>query len=217
MEILFFGKKGDLNTEIAAKYTRQIFPNSIIYLGSRSEKFPDDEIGIWRGDYVISYLSPWIIPESILNSAKKAAINWHPGSPEYPGIGCTNFAIYNEEKKYGITCHFMNPKVDTGEIIEVRRFSILDNDTVYSITQKSYTHILTSYYSILEKISNNIEIKSSGENWKRKPFTRKELDDLCIIDQNMDLAEIDKRIKATTFDKPWAYTLVNGRKFFWKD
>ncbi|MCK5537578.1 MAG: hypothetical protein KAI79_12180 [Bacteroidales bacterium] len=216
MEILFFGKKGDINTEIAAKYTKQIFPDATIILGDRTERFPNDEIGLWRGDYIFSYLSPWIIPGSLLNRASKGAINWHPGSLEYPGIGCTNFAIYNNAREFGSTCHYMNEKVDTGSIIEVKRFSILENDTVYSITQKCYSLILTSYYSIVEKISNNTEIMLSGEEWQRKPYTRKELDALCEITPTMELDEINRRIKATTYDKPWAYIEVKGKKFYCK-
>jgi methionyl-tRNA formyltransferase len=216
MEILFFGKTGDENTQIAAEYTRQIFPNSKIILGSRNEKFPDEEIGLWRGSYIFSYLSPWIIPGSLLNRASKGAINWHPGSLDYPGIGCTNFAIYNNSKEFGITCHYMNEKVDTGNIIEVKMFSILNNDTVYSITQKCYSLILTSYYSILEKINQNIKITLSGESWHRKPYTRKELDALCEITSKMHKDEMDKRIKATTYVKQWAYTEINGIKFYSK-
>jgi methionyl-tRNA formyltransferase len=217
MGILFFGKKGDTNTEVAAKYTKQIFPDAIIYLGSRGDNFPTEETASWSGDYILSYLSPWIIPKSLLDKATKGAINWHPGSPEYPGIGCTNFAIYNGAKEFGSTCHFMNPKVDTGQIIEVARFSILKDDTVFSITQKCYAHILSSYYSIIEKIANDEEIVACDEKWQRVPYTRKELDALCVITQDMDSAEIDRRVKATTYDRPWAYTIINERKFFWKE
>ena len=216
MEILFFGKNGDKNTQIAAEYTKQIFPNTTIILGSRNEKFPDDEIGLWSGDYIFSYLSPWIIPRYLLNRGSKGSINWHPGPPDYPGIGCTNFAIYDSVKEFGITCHYMNENVDTGKIIEVNRFAILDNDTVYSITQKCYSLIITSYYSILEKINKNIEITMSGESWQRKPYTRKELDSLCEITSDMNIDEINRRIKATTYDRPWAYTEINGIKFYCK-
>ena len=62
-------------------------------MGNRDDKFPED-IEWWKGDYIVSFLSPWVISNSLLNRAKKASINFHPAPPEYPGIGCTNFAIY---------------------------------------------------------------------------------------------------------------------------
>lgn len=216
MEILFIGKKNDQNAKIASQYLKQIFPKVEIVFGVRGEKFPED-LHWWKGDYIFSYLSPWIIPNSLLERAEKGAINWHPGPPEYPGIGCTNFAIYNNEKEFGITCHYMLSKVDTGKIIETERFAILENDTVYSITQKCYSLILNSFYRIVEKISNGESLPISDEGWKRKPFTRKELDLLSEIKPDMTKEEIEKRIKATTYDKPWAFIEIERKKFYYRE
>lgn len=215
MEILFIGKKNDPNAKIASEYLKQIFPKSELAFGLRGEAFPEALLS-WKGDYIFSYLSPWIMPNSLLESAKKGAINWHPGPPEYPGIGCTNFAVYNGEKEFGITCHYMLPKVDAGKIIETARFAILQNDTVYSITQKCYALILNSFYRIIEKIAAGETLPVSGEHWKRRPFTRKELDSLSEIKPDMTADEIEKRLKATTYDKPWAFVEINGKKFYYR-
>ena len=216
MEILFIGKKNDQNAKVASEYLQQIFPNTSIIFGVRGEKFPED-LHWWEGDYIFSYLSPWIIPKVLLERAEKGAINWHPGPPEYPGIGCTNFAIYNNEKEFGITCHHMLSKVDTGNIVEVERFLILENDTVFSITQKCYSLILNSFFRIVETISNNTPLPKSNEEWKRKPYTRKELDDLSEIKPDMTIDEIENRIKASTYEKPWAFVIIKGKKFHLKE
>lgn len=214
-EILFMGKKHDTNAVQASQYLKQIFPDAHVIFGGRGEKFPDD-LRHWTSDYIFSYLSPWIIPGCLLQAAKKGAINWHPGPPEYPGIGCTNFAIYDDAKQFGITCHYMLPKVDTGKIIEVRRFPVLKNDTVLSITQKCYSLILISFYQMVEHISiTGKPLPACGEKWKRKPYTRKELDALSEIKPAMPVAEIEKRIKATTYDKPWAFVEVKGKRFYY--
>ena len=57
MEILFFTKKGDANAKIASEYLKQIYPETIIIFGERKDRFPED-IGLWKGDYIFSYLSP---------------------------------------------------------------------------------------------------------------------------------------------------------------
>lgn len=212
MEILFIAKEGDANAQLAADYVKQIYPNTRVVFGKRTDKLPED-IRLWEGDFIFSYLSPWIIPNALLVRAKKGAINWHPGPPEYPGIGCTNFAIYNKESEFGITCHYMAAKVDTGALIEVRRFPLHETDTLYSITQKCYSLILNSFYFIFDKIILETQIPQTKETWKRLPYTRKELDELCIISPEMELEEIESRIKATTYDRPWAYTEIKGIKF----
>ncbi|MDX1446808.1 formyltransferase family protein, partial [Lishizhenia sp.] len=164
-------------------------------------------------DYIFSYLSQWIIPGDILNKAKIAAINWHPGSPDYPGIGCTNFALYNKEVEFGITCHHMLSKVDTGKVIEVLRFPVTPNETVLSLTQKAYSNIFQSFIGIIDRIEKNESLPISNENWTRKPYTRKELNELCEIDLSMNKEEVELRIKSTTYDRPWAQLKFHGYNF----
>ena len=48
-------------------------------------------------DYIFVLRSHFILKKKLINQAKYAAINFHPGPPRYRGIGCVNYAIY--EKK----------------------------------------------------------------------------------------------------------------------
>ncbi len=111
----------------------------------------------------------------------------------------------------------MLAKVDTGKVIEVKRFNILENDTVYFVTQKCYALISQSFFSIVEKLTNNEALPETNEHWTRKPYTRKELDALCEITEEHSKEEMELRIKATTYDKPWAFINFNERKFYLKD
>ena len=70
-----------------------------------------------------------------------------------------------------------------------------------------------SFYKILECINLGLALPISDEVWTRKPFTRFDLDNLSELTLDMDKSEMDRRIKATTFDKPWAFLILNGRKF----
>ena len=99
MSVLFFGKQGDFHCERAAEFIETNFADATIVMGRTGEPFPRDHAD-WTGEYLISYLSRWIIPGALLNRASVAAINFHPGPPSYPGIGCTNFALYNEESVF---------------------------------------------------------------------------------------------------------------------
>ena len=204
MKVLFIGKEGDSYSKTAADFIQLHFKNSVVIFSKRTDPFPL-YLQQWEGDLIISYLAQWILPDSILQKARKAAINFHPGPPEYPGIGCTNFAVYNKEKEFGITCHHMLAKVDSGSIIEVRRFPVFENDTVYSITQRCYTEILHLFYKLISDVLTSQPLPQSNERWTRKPYTRKQLNELCELKTGMDKDEIDLRIKATTYGtKVWA-------------
>ena len=54
----------------------------------------------------------------------------------------------------------------------------------------------------MEKILKGEELPVSKEKWTRKPFTRKELNELAEITPDMDNEEVKKRIRATSF-KDW--------------
>jgi len=211
--ILFFGKKGDFYSDRAIEFIEAVFHESLVYSGTRSDPLPSIDESI-QFDYIISYLSPWIIPESLLTRAKRGCINFHPGPPEYPGIGCTNFAIYDESELFGVTCHHMLSKVDTGDIIGVRRFQLFPEDSVYSLTQRCYAYILELFYETLKCIANNEELPKADEHWKRVPYTRSELNALCEITLDMSEDEVKKRVRAVTFpNAPGAYIEKYGYSF----
>jgi len=205
MKVLFLGKENDHNSEVAAGFLQLHFQEVTVVYSNRKNPMPA-YVYDWKGDFLISYLAQWIIPAAVLEKATWAAINFHPGPPEYPGIGCTNFAVYNREKDFGITCHHMVPKVDSGPIIAVRRFPVLGNDTVYSITQRCYTEILHLFYQLISNVLSGHALPQSNETWKRKPYTRKQLNELCELTPEMSPDEIALRIKATTYgEKQWAF------------
>jgi len=210
--VLFLGKEKDKHCKKALEFIQMNFCDVTYYLGKWGDPLPED-IGWWDGDYIISYLSRWIIPEFLIKKAKIAAINFHPASPSYPGIGCNNFALYENETEYGVTCHYMDKKVDTGEIIDVKFFPIFDTDNVSTLLYRTYDFQLTLFYEIIGKIINGEKLPISKEKWKRKPYTRKEFNDLFIITPEMDSSEIKRRIRATNF-KNFKPTLEIGDYIF---
>ncbi len=205
MSLLFIGKKDDPASRHALEFVELHFPGAVKVLGRRGDPFPENLLA-WRGEFVVSYLSPWIIPGALLERAGIAAINFHPGPPEYPGIGCTNFALYNGETVYGVTCHHMAAKVDTGPIIAVRRFAVFPADTVWSVTQRCYAHILVLFYEVLSNILAGEPLPVSKETWTRRAYKRSELNELCRLTPDMTPGEQARRIRATTYPGmpgPW--------------
>ncbi len=184
-------------------------------LGERGDTLPD-EVLWWQGDYIISYLSPWILSESLLNRARMAAINFHPATPEYPGTGCINFALYENAPEYGAMCHHMASKVDTGTVIAVKRFPVFASDTVETLLERTYDHQLILFYEMIALIAQGKPLPVSPETWTRPPFTRKQLNALSVITVEMNAEEIAKRIRATSF-RQWKPVLeLNGFKFEYK-
>lgn len=208
--ILLFAKDKPGLQEVLA-FLKNSGNNIDYYIGAANDDYPKINLNY---DILISYMSPWIIKKDTLDKIDKWAINFHPGPPKYPGIGCTNFAIYNQENEFGVTAHIMEEKVDSGQILNVKKFPLMQNDSVYDLTQRCYFYIHTQFIEIMLYIFKNNSIPKCNEEWTRKPYTRKELNDLCRIDVNMTKKEIARRIRATQFpNMPGAYIELNGYKF----
>jgi methionyl-tRNA formyltransferase len=68
---------------------------------------------IWVTDY------RYILPNQLISASKLGAVNLHPGLlPKYRGRAPINWAIINGETKIGLTAHFIDDGIDTGDIIK---------------------------------------------------------------------------------------------------
>ena len=217
MKIMMFSKKNnpfcDYAECILKGYLRK--DDYLSVRGNVGESF-DEELRYYTPEYIISFLSPWIFSKSFLQIAKTAAINFHPGSPDYPGSGCYNFALYESNKKYGVTAHHMKEKVDSGEIIMTSYFDIAPLDTVETLKVKSMNHLLYLFDSVLSIITSEAELPKSPEIWRRKPFTKKDLSQLLEVDPiNHTKEDIEKRIRAGIYPGyKGAFVNISEQKFY---
>lgn len=126
-------------------------------------------------DLLISYRYHWVVPKACLPAL---AINFHPGPPEYPGIGSTDWALHDGARHFGVTAHHMAPLVDSGPIIAVRRFPMRPGETLATLTQRSHAHLLALADEVLTEVILGTPLPVSKETWVGKPRTRKQLDAL---------------------------------------
>lgn len=213
--LLFLGKADDPDCARALEFSEQRFGLVTHCLGRWGEPLPD-EASAWQGDYIISYLSRWVVPAELLERARKAAINFHPASPDYPGIGCNNFALYENAAQYGVTCHHMAPQVDSGAIIAVRRFPVLPEDNVETLLKRTYEHQMALFLEIAALLADGRPLPAVAETWTRRPFTRKEFNQLFRITPDMSGEEIARRVRAVSYGSFQPYVEINGFRFEYK-
>ena len=108
----------------------------------------------------------------------------------------------------------MNSKVDTGKIIAVNRFNVSANESVLSLSLKTYESLFFIYEKVIKHIKNENALPKCSESWQRKPFTRKDLEKLSTIKIDMSESEIEKIINATYYPgMPAPFIELNGKKF----
>lgn len=77
-----------------------------------------------------------IIKNNILSIGKMGTLNCHPGLlPELRGSSSSGWALYNDLPQ-GATAHFIDPGIDTGDILIKQQLPVTREDTFESINYK---------------------------------------------------------------------------------
>ena len=186
---------------------------------NRRDSLPS-EYNNWKGDYILHMKSYYILPKSLINGALKAAINFHPGSPDYPGSGCVNWALYNNEKTTAITIHFLNEYIDNGKIIKVYEIPIMPCDSIETILPRVHMKQLSAFYDIVTTIVkfDPIILKQYAEinkniKWSTKVGRIRQVDRLQVVDKNIPQEELEKVIRATAIGKFGPRLKLHGHEF----
>lgn len=83
-----------------------------------------------RPDLGISCRYNRIIKKRVIDSFRLGIVNTHGGIlPEYRGVYSNMNALINGEKEYGVTLHYIDEGVDTGDIIAIKRVPIEPEQT----------------------------------------------------------------------------------------
>lgn len=140
--------------------------------------------------------------------ARKKCVNFHGGiSTKYRGSGTINWAIINGEKEMGVTLHEIDAKIDHGDIIEIQRFPITENDTAQSLYEKSEKVIFEMFKKWFEKIVKLNYVATPQDHSKARMYTRKDLQDA------KDLTKFSRAF--TFFDKENAFYINSkGEKIY---
>lgn len=185
-----------------------------VHLGAVGDPLPES-VAAASPAFLISFLSPWIVPGRLLDRCG-VAINFHPASIDYPGIGCYNFALYEGASEFGAVCHHMLARVDTGRIVEERRFPLLPTDTVETLKLRTMVTMLAMFHDLCSLIATGRPLPESERQWSRRPLTRREMNALKTIEPDMPEEEVARRIRAGTYPGyPGPSVTVGGHTFYY--
>ena len=167
-----------------------------------------DGIEQFNCDLFISMSFNQIFRQKIRTLPRVGVINCHAGKlPFYRGRNILNWALINDEKEFGITVHFVDDGIDTGDIIRQRVFPIIDEDNYQTLLNRSYIGCSEILYEAVQEIqSGNFEtIKQNSIDPIGSYFSQRLPGDEAI-DWNQDSREIFNFVRALTFPGPLALT-----------
>ena len=97
-----------------------------------------------------------ILSKNFLKKYGKKIINIHPSLlPKFRGLNTFSKILKNKEKKTGCTVHYVNEKLDAGNIIIQKSFYINSNDNEATLKQKTQRLEYKVFPEAIIKISTN--------------------------------------------------------------
>lgn len=152
-----------------------------------------------------------IIKNRLLQTARLGFINLHPSLlPDYRGVTPQHWPIVNREKEVGITVHFIDSGIDTGNIIVQRRYELGEDWYVSDLQKLWLEEYRTIVTEAIEKVINGEPgIPQQGDAGRYYGFLKEE--DL-ELDSDMTVKEAYARIRA--FSLPYSGARYHGITIF---
>ena len=169
-----------------------------------NKKFVEADIELIKQispDLIFNILSDNIFPKEILDLPKIGAINFHNGPlPLYRGHGhvIPFWAIMNNEKVHGVTWHFMDEGIDTGDIIKVKHFAIDNDETALSLNFKCIVEGKELFQEIIDDILTD-NYKCVPQAGRSSRYLSKHIPNNGYINFNWPRQKIERFIRATDY------------------
>jgi acetyltransferase-like isoleucine patch superfamily enzyme/folate-dependent phosphoribosylglycinamide formyltransferase PurN len=222
--VVFLGKKDDdYSNRIVSYLKTKNIQLEVILSSVDKDKSVLKILNKKKIDFIFSFRSKFILSRNIIDSTKYFCINFHPGPPEFRGLECVNNAIFSKSSFYGLTAHIIDEYIDHGPIINVKRFSILANDGVEKILDKTYKKQIVQSKFIINNTLKNPDVidkfifKFKKEKWSKKISNKKKLNQLYLLDKDISNKKFSLSLNATLTKNFKPYIIIHKKRFILED
>ena len=160
---------------------------------------------------------PYIVKEKILTVPQNGWLNFHPSYLPFNRGKYPNFWCLVDETKCGVSLHFIDEGIDTGDIVARREIEPNWEDTGQTIYEKGISEIISLFKESFQEIKGN-RLKRIKQNPKEGTYHKpKEMNEICEI--NLDKSYTGRKLlnilRAKMFPPhPPAFFYHDGKKYF---
>lgn len=203
-----YDKQDNILQELGKKYHIDILINSNV----NSPEFLG-EIYKYNADLFVSMSFDQIFKADLINLPRLKTINCHAGKlPYYRGRNVLNWVLINDEKEFGITVHYVDAGIDTGDIILQKTYKITDDDTYKTLLDRAYCGCAEVLYDAIKKIQcGNVQTikQNSIDQVGLYCGRRREGDE--VLDWNQTSRNIFNFVRALCIPGPRALSFINQK------
>jgi UDP-4-amino-4-deoxy-L-arabinose formyltransferase/UDP-glucuronic acid dehydrogenase (UDP-4-keto-hexauronic acid decarboxylating) len=133
-------------SSLAAQWGDRVWPARRV----REPAFAD-EMRAEGVELLLNVHSLYVVKAEVVAAPRIGSFNVHPGPlPEYRGLNAPSWAILHGEREHGVTVHWMDAGIDTGEIAYEARFPIAPDETAFTLSAKGVRAAIPLLRGLLE-------------------------------------------------------------------
>lgn len=122
-------------------------------------------------DWLLSIANLDMLSEDVLALPARGSVNFHDGPlPRYAGLNAPVWARLRGETQHGITWHFIEAGVDSGDIILQVPFVITPEDTALTLNTKAYEAAFGSFDELMHRLARPEVARQPQDTGKRSYF-----------------------------------------------
>ncbi len=149
-----------------------------------------------------------VIGDNVIKEIPYGILNSHPSLlPKYKGNAATSWALLMNEKKIGVTIHFMKAgELDSGDILCQEKYKIQESSTIKELNQFWQEVTPKLFSKAIEGLKNKTIVPKKQNNNGFRAYPRLPID--SKIDWAKPAKEINTLIRASTKPYMGAYTYL---------
>ena len=168
----------------------------------------------YSSELYVSMSFDQIFKENIRKIPNRSVINCHAGKlPYYRGRNILNWVLINDEKEFGITVHYVDAGIDTGDIILQDTYPITDCDTYKTLLEKAYEACPDILYRAIKLIQKDrVQVIKQDDINPVGLYCGKRKENDEIIEWDQCSREVFNFIRAVTNPGPCATSFIAGKR-----
>jgi len=175
--------------------------NGIKYINVPKEEIFLDLAEIKKNTLIFVIGCYYIIPSGVIENRCLSIINYHNSLlPKHPGRNAEAWVIFEQEKTTGITWHYVDEKIDAGEIIIQREIPLDDSFTSLSLLKFQNRLALDTFKVIInDLLAGTISSYSQNKELRGRLHLSNEIPNNGLLDLTWSIQKIKAFLRAMDY------------------
>ncbi|QEF99625.1 Bifunctional polymyxin resistance protein ArnA [Stieleria maiorica] len=158
------------------------------------------EIRDLEPDYLFSIYNMRILRNALLDTPRLGTINFHNGPlPRYRGLNVYSWAIVNGESEYGVTWHFVDQGIDTGDVILQKHFPLDCDESPLSLSKKGFSAGVALLEDLVPQLLDGSFRRIPQDASKAVTYTGKDIPNSGWIDLTWPWQRVERFVRGLNY------------------